>query len=1205
MKLSKILLALLALTLAPLQALAQIGPSGDGPQYGPNWNTGYVPTAAEWNMLWTNKLDYNPMGLPINLGGTGATTASQARANLGISSTGSLTNNHVYVGNASNVATDVPMSGDCGIVAAGTITCLDTNGTPFGALATSTNASNLTGTIGSGLLSGSYTGITGVGTITAGTWRGAIVTLPFGGTGVDLSLTGGTSNVLQQASAGANVTVGQLACTDLLGVAPSCSTDTTNAANITSGNLSVNRLNGGTAASSTTFWRGDGTWATPAGGGGGSLTVGTTTISGGTSGRVEYNNAGVLGEMTTSGTGTQLALTTSPTFTTPVLGTPTSGTLTNATGLPISTGVSGLGTGVATFLGTPSSANLAAAITDETGTGAAVFGTSPSLTTPTLGVAAATSINKVAITAPATSATLTIANAKTLTANNSLTFAGTDATTMTFPGSSDTVVTLGATQTLTNKTLTSPTLTTPALGTPASGTLTNATGLPISTGVSGLGTGVATFLATPNSSNLASAVTDETGSGALVFGTLPTFGGTGLKLSGSTSGTTTLLATAIATGTITFPAATDTVATLAATQTLTNKTLTSPTLTTPALGTPASGTLTNATGLPLSTGVTGNLPVTNLNGGTSASGTTFWRGDGVWATPAGGGGSSLTVGTTTISGGTSGNLEFNNAGVLGEMTTTGSGTVVALATSPTFVTPVLGTPTSGTLTNATGLPISTGVSGLGTGVATFLGTPSSANLASALTDETGSGAAVFATLPTFGTTGIKLSGSSTGTTTLAASATASGTITFPAATDTVVTLAASQTLTNKTLTSPTLTTPALGTPASGTLTNATGLPISTGVSGLGTGVATFLATPSSANLASAVTDETGSGALVFATLPTFGATGYKLTGSTSGTTTFLATATASGTITFPAATDTVALLAATQTLTNKTLTSPTLTTPALGTPASGVLTNATGLPLSTGVTGNLPVTNLNGGTSASSSTFWRGDGAWATPTAAATSVAIGTTTISGGTSGSIVYDNAGVLGELANIPVTNLNSGTGASSTTFWRGDGTWAVPAGGGGGGLTVGTTTISGGTSGSFEFNNSGVLGETAATGTGNVVLATSASLTTPQLTGWSETVGTPSITSGTLTIDLSTATVFKVTNSANITTFTISNAVSARSNTFTLILAANGSAFTQSWGSIKWAGGIAPTLTTTNAKVDIITFVSPDGGTTWYGFVGGQSF
>jgi hypothetical protein len=149
----------------------------------------------------------------------------------------------------------------------------------------------------------------------------------------------------------------------------------------------------------------------------------------------------------------------------------------------------------------------------------------------------------------------------------------------------------------------------------------------------------------------------------------------------------------------------------------------------------------------------------------------------------------------------------------GAWTTTPTGTgAMVRATSPTLVTPALGTPSSVTLTNGTGLPISTGVSGLGTGVATFLGTPSSANLKAAVTDETGSGALVFAT-------------------------------------------------------SPTLVTPALGTPSSATLTNATGLPIATGVSGLGTGVATFLGTPSSANLAAAVTDETGSGALVFATSP--------------------------------------------------------------------------------------------------------------------------------------------------------------------------------------------------------------------------------------------------------------------------------------------------------------------------------------------------
>lgn len=171
---------------------------------------------------------------------------------------------------------------------------------------------------------------------------------------------------------------------------------------------------------------------------------------------------------------------TSPTLVTPALGTPTSGVLTSCTGLPVSTGIAGLATGMATFLATPTSANLATTITDETGTGALVFANTPTMVTPVLGVATATTINKLTITAPATSATLTVANGKTLTANNSLSFSGTDATTFTFPGTTDTVVTLAAAQTLTNKTLTSPTLTTPILGTPSSGTLTSCTGLPLS-----------------------------------------------------------------------------------------------------------------------------------------------------------------------------------------------------------------------------------------------------------------------------------------------------------------------------------------------------------------------------------------------------------------------------------------------------------------------------------------------------------------------------------------------------------------------------------------------------------------------------------------------------------------------------------------------------------------------------------------------------
>lgn len=76
-----------------------------------------------------------------------------------------------------------------------------------------------------------------------------------------------------------------------------------------------------------------------------------------------------------------------------------------------------------------------------TGSGAVVLASSPSLTTPLLGVATASSINKYSFTPPVTGATLTIADGKTLSSNNTLNFNGTDGTTFTFPSTSSTVVT--------------------------------------------------------------------------------------------------------------------------------------------------------------------------------------------------------------------------------------------------------------------------------------------------------------------------------------------------------------------------------------------------------------------------------------------------------------------------------------------------------------------------------------------------------------------------------------------------------------------------------------------------------------------------------------------------------------------------------------------------------------------------------------------
>lgn len=136
---------------------------------------------------------------------------------------------------------------------------------------------------------------------------------------------------------------------------------------------------------------------------------------------------------------TNAQLFTNATMVAPSLGTPASGVLTNCTGLPIVNGTTG----------TLSAARGGTGVTSATGSGSVVLSVSPTLVAPILGVATASSINKVAITAAATAATLTIADNKTVAVNHSLTLAGTDGTTMTFPTTSATLARTDAAQTFT------------------------------------------------------------------------------------------------------------------------------------------------------------------------------------------------------------------------------------------------------------------------------------------------------------------------------------------------------------------------------------------------------------------------------------------------------------------------------------------------------------------------------------------------------------------------------------------------------------------------------------------------------------------------------------------------------------------------------------------------------------------------------------
>lgn len=335
------------------------------------------------------------------------------------------TSGQLLVGNAGGTAyAPVSMSGDCTTTSTGAITCTKTNGSAFGTGATATIANYAP------LAGPTFTGVPAAPTAAADTNTTQLATTAF-----VVGQAASTNPVIDGTAApGTSLKYARgdhVHPTDTSRVA----TSTTVNAQALSGNISVNNgaaqysvaVNGAAGAAIQGIACGAGTTiqgaasanptctATPTLGVAGT-TVGSVALANATSGTITLSpTTGALATTTITlpaNTGTAVVAATSTTTTQAMFATATAGA--------------------------PAFRAIAAGDLPGTLTSGTAI-TNASLTTPSLGVATATSVNKVAITAPATSATLTIANGKTLTANNSITLTGTDSTTMTFPSASSTI----------------------------------------------------------------------------------------------------------------------------------------------------------------------------------------------------------------------------------------------------------------------------------------------------------------------------------------------------------------------------------------------------------------------------------------------------------------------------------------------------------------------------------------------------------------------------------------------------------------------------------------------------------------------------------------------------------------------------------------------------------------------------------------------